>query len=289
VRILMLVGCVAALGLVLSGCTTEETVVEPEELNPPLGLHSVTGNESVVLIWYTSNFEADFVGYDVYVAEDNLAGPSVQDIPAAFGETPVNDPAIPKEAGKDTTWYLLDEDDYLFENGTTYSFLVVAVDEDGYISYTSNIVEDTPRPEVMNVELTDQNFEPNTSALVLADFSVVACGAGYDTDGDVVCESFDAGAGQRAGLVGVNGAVVQDLGFMTTWDLADEAPPDGYVASLHSVEAVEGHVYAVWTADDHYAKLFVAERDSVGPYNQKLTLYAAYQTKAGNPEYAPGP
>ncbi len=283
-RILILLGCVAALGLVLAGCTTEETVVEPEELNPPLGLHSVTGDGSVVLIWYTSNFEADFEGYDVYVAEGNLAGPSVQDIPAAFEETPVNDPAIPKTA-QDTTLYEVTG----LDNGTTYSFLVVAVTEDGYISYTSNIVEDTPRPEVMNVELTDQNAEPNTSALVLADFSVVACGAGYDTDGDVVCESFDAGAGQRAGLVGVNGAVVQDLGFMTTWDLADEAPPDGYVVSLHSVEAVEGHVYAVWTADDHYAKLFVAERDSVGPYNQKLTLYAAYQTDDGNPEYAPGP
>ncbi len=51
-----------------TGCEDDDslTTVSDDELAPPLGLTSVTGNQSVTLFWYTSNFEDDFEGYKVF-------------------------------------------------------------------------------------------------------------------------------------------------------------------------------------------------------------------------------
>jgi len=51
-----------------------------EKLSPPLGLHSVTGDEQASLFWYTSNYESTFQGYYIYQAARQLIflHPSIQ-------------------------------------------------------------------------------------------------------------------------------------------------------------------------------------------------------------------
>ena len=70
-----------------TGCDDDlvDTVSE-DELAPPLGLRSVTGNEQVTLFWYTSNFEDGFEGYMVFQDEDVLPTNVSAPLPAGFEE-----------------------------------------------------------------------------------------------------------------------------------------------------------------------------------------------------------
>ena len=110
--------------------------------------------------------------------------------------------------------------------------------------------------------------------------------SGSATNADILCQSFNAGLGDRAGMVGVNDARVQDLGWVATWDEIDKAPlGDGsYPDALYSVQVLEGHVYAVFTGDDHYAKIWVTSLHS-GDFG--FDCQVAYQPAAGNPELTP--
>ncbi|MBD3334075.1 MAG: hypothetical protein GF355_01000 [Candidatus Eisenbacteria bacterium] len=277
---LCLMGLVAA--LVCTGCTDEETIVEPEELAPPLGLQSVTMDGGVRLSWWCSNYD-DLDGFKIYMDQGTHAGDPRQSPPAGFSvvdsievEPPCGEGVMLEVSGLD--------------NGTTYSFLVVAAKDDWRdISHTSNIIEDTPRQEsATEMTLWDFDTQPESAGLELSDFAIVDCttlDAQYNTDsglGDIMCETFNPGAGTRAWIDGINGGQVQDLGFMSNWDNADMAPPEGYAAPGHSVEAIFGHVYAVRTGDGHYGKVQVLDID---PELQWIEVKAAFQPDQDNREY----
>ena len=69
-------------------------------------------------------------------------------------------------------------------------------------------------------------------------------------------------------------------------DTPDElAVPGGVVRDWRTgeVELIPGHVYVVWTRDDHYAKFRVV---SIGP--SQVTLDWAYQIAPGNQELKQG-
>jgi len=169
-------------------------------------------------------------------------------------------------------------------NGVTYSFLVVAYTDDGStLSRPSNIVTDTPRQESPGT-ITLINGTGNPRYLdVAADPQVAST---VSTGADILCQSFNAGAGDRAGMVGQNGARVQDLGYVSNWDEIDGAPlgSGSYPDASYSVEVLPGHVYAVFTGDNHYAKILVI---SLNGTNFGYTVRVAYQPQAGNTELAP--
>ena len=276
----------ALIGACIAGCADEgTTVVEPADLNPPLGLWSVTGDGEVDLAWYTSNYESDLDGYIVYLYEGKYSNLNSQSsVPAVFDSLGDVSVSAPSGGVRSVTVSGL-------TNGQNYSFLVVAAKDDwSKISYTSNIVIDTPRPDVISLALNDQNRDIGDCALKFTLFSpYIEVVDETDPAAAVMFESFNAGAGKRSGLVGVAGrAQVQDLGFMTDWDMADEAPTEGYPASDFSVTAIAHHVYAVKTAAGHYAKIYVQGISGDAVTNTDVaTVWVAYQTDPNNPELAP--
>ncbi len=290
----------AALGVFLTiggltGCDDNNpiTTVNEDELAPPLGLQSVTGNGRVTLMWFTSNFEDDFQGYIVYRANGDLSTGESSTLSAAFTEVDrleFNDSGEPRSVTIDS-----------LTNGTTYSFAVVAFQDDGdKVSRTSNIISDTPRPDLNTITITSASTNDvigndATAGFNLNSFSVTPvpndlAGNNYtDFNGtDVVHEAFDPGPENdniRSWLSGMNGGGVQDLGFMGELDDSDVAPLAGYSDSGESVILTVGHVYAVHTGpgDNRYGKLIVTS--ILPPLNARVTFNAAFQLKAGDANY----
>ncbi len=281
--------------LLLLGCEDKITeVISPEKLSPPLGLKSVTGDGKVTLIWYTSNFESDLDGYLIHQSEGAYFDLDPRkDIPAAFTST---DPETLKTFGMSNIQRSKTISG--LTNGQTYSFLVVAAKDDWTeISYTSNIVRDTPRPEKSEYVTVYARFAKaefiDSCGYELFDFTRVSMSGinqDYDTPpnyiGDIICEKFDPGAGDRVWLAGANGALMMDLGFMSDWDDADTAMAAGYVDPGYSLTAVPGHVYSVKTGDNHYAKIHVEETNITDGW---VTFKACYQTKPGSRQFKTKP
>lgn len=273
--------CLTAIGAM--GCNSE-SILSPEDLNPPLGLTSVTGDGQVALAWYTSNFESGLEGYRIYMYVGEITNLSSRSsIPSAFAvadSLPVSGSSSGTRSKTITG----------LTNGQTYSFLVVAVKDNWTdISHTSNIVVDTPRPEVVSLMLKDENKgEGDCSLKFSATAPYVEVVDKDDPGAAIMFESFNPGLGSRSGLVGVQGrAEIQDLGYMADWDLADVAPPTGYPLSDFSVTAIELHVYAVKTLSTNYAKIFVSDISGNPADNSDVaTVWVAYQTQTGNPDYS---
>lgn len=280
--------------LCLAGCGEDGIIdtVSQEELAPPLGLASITGNQEVTLTWFTSNFEGDFEGYIVYQAGGDLSTDQSVPLPAGFTEVG----RITAESSGSPRSVTVES----LENGTTYSFAVVSFRDEGQeISRTSNIVSETPRPDITSITLTsastnDVTGDDTTAGFRFADFAVVSVPSSLvstsymDPGGaDVVHEAFDPGAGNtniRSWLAGMNDGGIQDLGYMADLDGSNMAPPDGYAANGESVLATVGHVYAIRTGSGHYAKLIITEIESGPDYT--VTFNAAVQTKVGDRNYA---
>jgi hypothetical protein len=254
------------------------TIANPNDLAPPLGLHSVTADDAVTLIWAASNYGEGRQGFQVYLASGTQSG-TPQEIPAAFGSSPAEQVSTTTAAGSFSV--VVDS----LANGVTYSFLVVAYKDDGNtLSRPSNIVVDTPRRE-SPTSVTLINGTGNARYLdVAADPPVASTSS---SGADIMAQSFNAGAGDRHGMVGQNGAQVQDLGYVSDWDEIDAAPlgSGSYPDASYSVEVLPGHVYAVFTGDGHYAKVWVV---SLNTSNFGYTVRVAYQPQGGNSELNPG-
>jgi len=262
------------------GCNEDGvTIANPKDLAPPLGLRSVTGDDAVTLMWEASNYDEGRQGFQVYQAPGIQSG-IPQDIPSAFGTSPVKQLQTTVEAG---SFSAVVND---LANGVTYSFLVVAYKDDGSkVSSPSNIVTDTPRRESPDT-ITLINGTGNARYLDVAGDPPVA--STTSTGADILAQSFNAGAGDRHGMVGQNAARVQDLGYVADWDEIDAAPQGSgsYPSASYSVEVLPGHVYAVFTGDNHYAKVWIV---SLNTSNFGYTVRVAYQPQADNTELQPGP
>jgi hypothetical protein len=267
--------------LVLCAASCDDTVtqtVNPEDLAPPLGLTSVTGDGGVTLNWQASNYDEGRQGFFVYQATGSQGTSTPDMVPAAFGTAPV-DTVVNATAAGNFSHVIAG-----LTNGTTYSFLVTAYkDNGGKQSRPSNIIVDTPRVESGLLQLVNgvgnaRYLDVNTQTTQTLPATPQAA--------DILCQSFDAGAGTRHGIVGANGARIQDLGFVMSWDEIDDAPLGlgSYPAADFSVQALAGHVYAVFTGDNHYAKLWVSSLNS-GDFGYQLRV--AYQPQAGNNDLKP--
>jgi hypothetical protein len=277
-RMIVAIGTLAMLG---SSCEDQITTLAPEKLAPPLGLKSVTGDGSVRLSWQASNYGEGRQGFRVYQASgDQTTQAAPEMIPAAFGTTHVVELLNSSQSAGTFQANVTG-----LTNGTTYSFLVVAFKDDGgEVSRPSNIVKDTPRRESpATIELI--NGDGNPRFLDVAGNPPAA--STIDAGADILCRSFNAGAGDRHGIEGRNGARVQDLGFVSSWDEIDKAPTGlgSYPDADFSVQVLEGHVYAVFTGDNHYAKIYIV---SINGNNFGYVCRVAFQPQTGNNELKPG-
>jgi hypothetical protein len=261
-----------------AGCDDSPTTAKLEDLAPPLGLTSVTGDRAVTLHWQASNYGESRQGFDIYQAVGAQAATPGESIPAAFGTASVASMITSQGAGAFTTTVSG------LTNGTTYSFLVVAYKDDGNkLSRPSNVVSDTPRSESATLDLTN-----GTGNIRYVRVDTNPPSASSSSSGaDVLCQSFNAGAGDRPGMVGQNGARLQDLGYVGNWDEIDTAPAGGgsYPSASHSVEVLESHVYAVFTGNNHYAKVWVM---NLHGSNFGYSCRVAYQSQAGSNQLKPG-
>ena len=269
-----------------------KVVTAKEKLSPPLGLHSVTGNGEVSLFWYTSNYEQDFQGYYIFQATGDLTNQtSDSSLSASFALVD----SLPIFGYSDG---LVSKAIKNLNNGETYSFAVVSYAYWGeQISHPSNIIKDTPRPEIMSVKLKSASTmqvagDDSQAGFDFNTFTVVQVPtAGYtNTNGsDIINEAFDpSGVGNiRTWLAGMNDGGLQDLGYMTDLNEADMAPSDGYSEEGKSIAVLLGHVYAVKTGDNHYGKLIITNIGGAPDY--AITFNAAFQMQAGNRNYKPVP
>ncbi len=265
-----------------------KVVTIKEKLSPPLGLHSVTGNNQVTLFWYTSNYESAFQGYYIYRAQGDLTNQSVD---STLSSQFVLTDSLPISGNSDK---VVTKTIAKLTNGQTYSFAVVAYACWGeQISFPSNIIKDTPRPEIVAITIksastnqvtgddTQAGFDFNTFKVV----SVPATGYSNDNGSDLINEAYDPSKGSqiRPWLAGMNGAGIQDLGYMDALSEADMAPEMGYSEAGKSISVLAGHVYAIKTGDNHFAKIIITNVGNAPDYS--VTFNAAFQMEAGNRNY----
>jgi len=257
------------LAFVLQGCTVDDNDVVVIDDTPPAaprGVHSVTGDEQVLIEWYP-NQETDLKGYIVYRSLRKL-----------------EDYAEIAEVGSEVSSYVDDG----VENGVTYYYAVSAFDFDGNESNLSpEIVNDTPRPGGRNVKLEDYILEPDRSGF---DFSHPERGAqAYDRHGVSIYFGIDTEVNVPY-IYSDNETEMQDLGYTDSMDDVDVSPTKGFTTLF--VEAIIGHTYAFLTPDGHYAKMRVTDMyiDWVnGDVGEAWVIFDwAYQLQPDNPELAPG-
>jgi len=241
--------------LLLPGCLDDNRIVAPRDVTPPAaprGFYSVTGDTRVTLHWL-ANTESDVAGYRVYMSPCASGGGCPYD---RIGTT----------AGTSFVAQGL-------ANGVTRYYAVAAFDASGNESDLSyEDVYDTPRPAGTGAILHALQDHPTTSGW---DFSAFAVRAWDDPRTDMYFSanaSIDEMLTPDPTLTGI-----QDMGFASTLDAVDFAPPAGW-SPTGSVELIVGHNYVVWTQDDHFAKFRVTGLGG------QVVFDWAYQIDMGNGE-----
>ncbi len=259
---LMMIG-LGLLALILAGCDDSKTIyiTKPDTEPPaaPRGVHSITGDGEVTIQWYP-NAERDLDGYRVWKSVDSLAGPYQAITGIISGTSHIDRNVV---------------------NGNTYFYAVTACDFTGNESDLSKEdVFDTPRPEGFNVLLRDVNGFPNSSGFDLSRELVVRYN---DVSSDFFME-FDVGNNSWFINVGNLNTDIQDMGYTTSMDDVDFSPSQGW-STVGWLEAIEGHTYVIWTADNHYAKIRITALGD--PATSGAIFDWAYQIDSGNRELKP--
>lgn len=246
-------GAIMALG---TGCDDVVIVDDHhcDEAHAPVGLYSITGDEEVVIFWIPVE-EADVDKFVVYRSSSSNG---------TF-----------YEIGHSRSDYFVDRD---VINGRTYFYAVTAVDHCGYESELSyELAFDTPRPEGFDAELHDANGDDwRRSAWDFDHYRAVP----WDVEAADIVFLWQDGVPY---LVAADlDTDIQDAGY-GHFDDVSWAPADGWSPS-GSVEVIPGHVYVVWTRDNHFAKVRVLEL--VGDC---VIFDWGYQIDGGNPELGARP
>jgi hypothetical protein len=262
-KILLIIGLITGLVFILSGCEKKVYVVEPDTTPPssPKGVYCVTGDKAVYIYW-ERNDEPDFYKYKIYWA------------PETDGIIPEPDSDF-KYMTSITNERYTDTD---VENGTTYYYVITAVDNSGNESEPSKILYDTPRPEGQNLILYDRAIDPEYAGI----YFYSPQGARVVSWDSPLCDIY---LDKSSGIFYFNTTLkdstwndIQDFGYTDNLTDIDVAPFEGW-SELGYVEVILGHTYIIWTWDYHFAKLRVTNI-----YSNSIRLEWAYQTDVDNPE-----
>ncbi len=240
----------------INGCyiDTDDSDREPPAI--PRGVRTITGDEQVIIEWYP-NGEFDLAGYRVWRGRDGVT----------FDDLLI-------EVSENTTHYT----DIDVQNGRTYHYAVSAYDTEGNESALSpEKASDTPRPEGRNITLDDYALLPERSGF---DFSQPHKGSiPWDAPETDIYFGLDTEIGVTY-LYSDNDTLMQDLGYYTDFEGVDVVPEMGYTTLF--VELIEGHIYALYTPDNNFAKIQVREL-----YDDAVVFDWAYQTDQDNVQLAP--
>jgi hypothetical protein len=238
--------------LVLISCCYEGCDNEPPSV--PRGVHSITGDQEVMLIWY-ENTEPDLAGYRIY--RSSTAGGYYY----AIGETNLD--------------YFLD---FGLINGQTYFYAITAFDyNDNESDLSYELVYDTPRPEGYNEQIFDYHEYPDYAGWDFSSYSIIPYNHPY-------CDFYFSTIDDASYLyTGRTDTWIQDYGYTQSLDEITYAPEYGW-STTGIVEAILGHTYILWTWDNHFAKVRLVEIGS-----DYIIFDWAYQTDPGNPELVIGP
>ena len=163
--------------------------------------------------------------------------------------------------------------DWTADNGVTYYYAIASYDICGNESELSvDLVYDTPRPEGYSYALWASEYYPSDGGYDFSEYSAVSWD--YPT-----CDFYFGHDSIGYYLNAANDYTdIMDYGLVYGFSDIDEAPESGW--SIYAdVEAIEGHGYVLWTADNHFATIVI--RDISG---ERLLFDWAYQTDPGNPE-----
>jgi hypothetical protein len=238
-----------------SGCH-EVVVVEPDCSGAlaPVGLYSVTGDNEVTLYWIpvAEEYVSEFVIYRSNAPEGTY-----------------------HEVGHSNRDYFVDRS---VVNGHTYFYAISALDHCGYETALSReTIYDTPRPEGFGDRIFDANGDNwRRSAWEFSSYRAVP----WDHAG---ADIYFIWVDNVALLVATDlNTDIQDAGF-ADFDDVSWAPTKGW-SPTGTAEVIPGHVYVVWTRDNHFAKVRARFLDG-----DSLAFDWAYQIDGGNPELAPRP
>jgi len=218
---------------------------------PPIpdNVHSVTGDGSVYIYWNPVG-SWDLEGYDVY---------------RGYEATGYYDYIGSTSSACFTDWDAT--------NGETYYYAISSYDYcDNVSELSDDLIYDTPRPEGYSYYLWSSESYPDDGGYDFSEYNVVSwdypsCDFyfGHDSIGYYLNAANDY-------------TDIIDYGPASSLSDVDVAPEGGW--SIYAdVEAVEGHAYIFWTADNHFATVLI--RDISG---ERLCFDWAYQTDPGNPE-----
>ncbi len=259
IKIIISVLSIAALMLVSAGCDVYILDDDPcyccDGAPPvPSGVHSVTGDGCIYVYWNPVSSH-DCAGYDVY---RGAAPTGYYEYMGSVRCASFNDVSV--------------------QNGVTYYYAIASYDDCGNASELStDLIYDTPRPEGHSYYLWASEYYSEDGGYDFSEYSVV--GWDYPT-----CDFFFGHDSLGYYLCAANDYTdILDYGYATSLSDVDVAPEDGWSSSA-AIDAIEGHAYVIWTADNHFATVLV--RDIAG---ERLTFDWAYQTDTGNPELRPSP
>lgn len=261
--LLLAVCCGVAL---LMGCNDNrhDVIVFPTDGIPPAepqGVSSVTGDDYVDLYWIP-NTEPDLEGYGVYRSLD-----------AEEGYELIDEVGIRPDPDTGLIFYR----DRGARNATTYFYGITAFDDEGLESDLNvDLIFDTPRPEG-SVRIMNVDGFPGSSGFDLSRDDIVAWD---DPRADIYYEQTRNG-GFRIYTIDQDPrdqTDIQDMGYAESFDEIGWAPGDGWSANGW-VEAIPGHIYIVWTRNDHYAKIWIQNMTE-----DFVDLIWAYQQQDANQE-----
>jgi len=250
--------------LAMVGCDDDNDdilVYEDKVPTTPQGVVSVTGNGEVLVFW-NGIYEHDVKLYRVY-----------RSLEATSGYTTIGSVAAVSNPNLDLLIY--DYTDGTAVNGTTYFYAVTAVDfADQESELSAENVFDTPRPDGQGA------MYPGDVSEDLAGFNLVT-GSTVNWNSEAADIFVDRVVVDDGGTLYVypylNAANVdtdiQDMGYTDSFDDIGWAPIVGW-SELGYCEAVVGHTYVVWTADNHFAKVRITAINAQGV----ISFQWAYQT-----------
>jgi len=254
--------------LLLLGCDGDggSQAVSTDTTAPvaPAGLRSTTGDNQVVLTWY-SNSEEDLDAYNIYY--------SFNDVDFHLTATTA-----------DTNYVDMD-----VRNGDTYYYAVTAFDIYGNESSLSReSVFDTPRPSGYDVQLISNLTDPTASAFSfqLAMTSPEGVTSSSDPRTDFYYQ-MNAQSGERL-LYGGNTLTrdtwIIDMGTTAGLSDVDYAPDIGNPGWVLNgpVSLILNHSYVLQTEEGNYAHVRVTHL--IGEY---MIFDWAYQIDPYNPELTP--